>query len=580
MFLLRSLPGVLLVSIAGVHGLKACAPTHSVAQIQGAGGVSPMADAQVTTSGIVTGRKSNGFFIQMPAPGDGDPDTSDGIFVYTSKAPAHSVVIGAEVCVSGVVREYVPSSDPSSAPQTEIDSPQVTIISSGNALPPPVLLTVSEGDFSKYEGMRVAVDSFTVVAPTQGTIDETTATATSDGIFYGVVTGVARPFQGPGIAWSDPQVLSVNSLGQSGGRALDVTTGQVLSGVVGPLELNGGVFTIDPDPDSPPVVSGDPMTFVAVPEPDPAVLTIASFNMERFYDTVKDPSLEDVALTPSAFANRLNKASLTIRNVLHYPDILGVEEMGKLTTLQTLAAQIDEDALAAGDPVPSYAAYLVEGNDISGINVGFLVKTTKIAVVDVTQYGKDTRFTEPSGSSALLNDRPPLVLRAMISSGSGELPLTVIVNHLRSLDDINDPTEGPTVRAKRQAQAQYLANLIQSFQANDPAVNLLSIGDYNAYQFSDGYVDVMGIIEGGPNPPLVDLNGKLPPSGQYSYSYNGVAEEMDHILANPNMAALASGCAIARNDADFPEIYRNDPTRPERVSDHDIPVAYFTLPSQ
>jgi hypothetical protein len=30
-----------------------------------------------------------------------------------------------------------------------------------------------------------------------------------------------------------------------------------------------------------------------------------------------------------------------------------------------------------------------------------------------------------------------------------------------------------------------------------------------------------------------------------------------------------------RNGADFPESYRNDATRPERVSDHDMPVAYF-----
>jgi hypothetical protein len=30
-------------------------------------------------------------------------------------------------------------------------------------------------------------------------------------------------------------------------------------------------------------------------------------------------------------------------------------------------------------------------------------------------------------------------------------------------------------------------------------------------------------------------------------------------------------------DADFPEVYRNDPNRPERVSDHDPFVAYFSL---
>jgi len=34
----------------------------------------------------------------------------------------------------------------------------------------------------------------------------------------------------------------------------------------------------------------------------------------------------------------------------------------------------------------------------------------------------------------------------------------------------------------------------------------------------------------------------------------------------------------ARNDADFPESLRNDASRPERVSDHDMPVAYFAVP--
>ena len=40
--------------------------------------------------------------------------------------------------------------------------------------------------------------------------------------------------------------------------------------------------------------------------------------MERFFDTVDDPGVSDVALTPAAFNNRLNKASLAIRNVMNY----------------------------------------------------------------------------------------------------------------------------------------------------------------------------------------------------------------------------------------------------------------------
>ena len=60
---------------------------------------------------------------------------------------------------------------------------------------------------------------------------------------------------------------------------------------------------------------------------------MASFNMQRFFDTVNDPGIDDVALNPTAFNNRLNKASLAIREVMKSPDIIGVEEVENLATL-------------------------------------------------------------------------------------------------------------------------------------------------------------------------------------------------------------------------------------------------------
>jgi predicted extracellular nuclease len=368
-----------------------------------------------------------------------------------------------------------------------------------------------------------------------------------------------------------------------------------VSNIVGPIEFAQRAFTIDPDPATPPGVSGSPMIFIPVPQPGAGELTVASFNMQRFFDTVNDPSVDDVALTPTAFNNRLNKASLAIRNVLRYPDILGVEEMENLTTLQTVAAKVNNDAIVAGDPNPNYQAYLVEGNDIGGIDVGFLVKTPKVSVIDVTQFGKDTMYTEPGGASAILNDRPPLVLRATVTQTGSQvaLPLTVIVNHLRSLSGIDDAADGARVRVKRETQAEYLANLIQGFQNANPGLYLVSIGDYNAFQFNDGYADVMGVVKGTPapvnqvvtppatitNPPLTDLIDTAPADQRYSYTFNGNAQELDHILVNSNMAPRVSRYAVARNDADFPEVYRNDPNRPERISDHDMPVAYLTLPN-
>ncbi|MDQ2947972.1 MAG: lamin tail domain-containing protein [Acidobacteriota bacterium] len=596
-----------------VTAAPSCVPTSTIAQVQGSGNTSPLVGQAVTISGIVTGRKSNGFFIQMPPPGDGNPATSDGVFVFSSSAPTSAAAAGNIVCVSGTVAEFAPSSDPTSPTATEIA--QITNVfstSTGNALPAPVVLAASDLDpaggvfqLEKYEGMRVQVNSLTVVAPTQGTINETTATSTSTGMFFGVITGVARPFREPGIQLPDPlpaaapccvprfdsnpEILGVNSLGQTGSTAIDVSTGATVTSIVGPLDFAERYYTIDPDPATPPVVTNNTLTFTAVPPASSSELTIASFNMQRFFDTVDDPSTSDAVLTPAAFANRLNKASLAIRKVLLYPDIVGVEEQENIGTVQAVATKVNSDAAAAGDPNPNYQAYLIEGNDIGGIDVGFLVKTPRVNVIDVVQYGKDTTYIDPTtNSAALLNDRPPLVLRATVNG----LPVTVIVNHLRSLSGLDGDTPGAQrIRAKREAQAEYLANLIQGFQSANPSVNIASIGDYNAFEFNDGYADVIGVVKGTPapinqvvappavitNPALIDLVDTLPASQRYSYTFSGSAQEIDHVLVNQNLLARLSRFAIARNNADFPEIYRNDSTRPERISDHDMPVAYFAV---
>jgi hypothetical protein len=583
------------------------APQVTIPQIQGSGAVSPYNGSTVQTSGVVTAVVSSGFFIQDPQ-GDGDPNTSDGIFVFTSSKP--TLAAGDSVNVTGVIAEYPAPVNPGDPSATEIDHPSITTNSSGNAIPAAVTLAPGaldpNGGFNqleRYEGMRVHIDTLNVVGPTDGTVNETNATSTSNGLFYGVLPGTPRPFRDAGIEapatppagspccvpeWdSNPERLLIGSKDISTSTAIDVTTGAVVTDITGPLDLSGNVYEIHTD--HTPAFTGN-VSFTAVPLPDTSKeFTVASFNMERFFDTTDDPSVSDVALTPQAFANRLNKSSLAIRNVLNSPDIVGVEEMENITTLQAVANKVNSDALAATGVDPQYQAYLVEGNDIGGIDVGFLVKSTRVHVNSVTQFGKDTTFTNASGQQAELNDRPPLVLDASITNQHVTTEFTVIVNHLRSLIDVNDD---PTVRLKREAQAEYLANLIQGYQSGNPAAKIVSIGDYNAFNVNDGYVDSMGIIEGNPapadedtlsgpdlvDPNLTDLLYTLPAAQQYSYSETGTAQTLDHVLVNPAMASLVTRFAIARNDADFPETFRNDPNRPERTSDHDMPEAYFSLP--
>ncbi|MDZ4793675.1 MAG: lamin tail domain-containing protein [Bacteroidota bacterium] len=591
-------------------------PTHTIAEIQGAGNVSPFVGNIESTSGIVTGRRSNGFFMQTPdVDVDANPATSEGIFVFTSSAPPAAAAVGNKVCVTGTITEFIPGTDPNSPSQTEITSPTVTILGTGNALPAAVVLTTANTNpagglyqLERFESMRVQANSMTVVAPTQGNVAESSATSVTNGFFYAVITGIARPFREAGVEVPDPlppgapvtvtrwdanpELIGIGS-NSIGSAAIDVATGAILTNVVGPLDYRSRVYTIDIDPALPPVVSNNGLTFTAVPVQTTDELTVGSFNVERFFDTVNDPGISDPVLTTTAYNNRLNKVSLAIRNVLRSPDIIGMVEVENLTVLQSIATKVNNDIVAGGGANPNYQAYLVEGNDIGGIDVGFLVKPARVNVSSVIQYGAAATYTDPTNSlPALLNDRPPLVLNGTFTKPGCTTPnaVTVIVNHLRSLNGVDDVgSNGVRVRAKRKAQAEYLANLIQGFQTTDPAANIISVGDFNAFEFSDGYVDLIGTITGVPtpaplvvsastdlvNPDLVDLVNNYPAPQRYSYSFSGSAQVLDHVLVNSNLSTKISRFSIARLDADFPEVYRSDPNRPERISDHDAPVAYI-----
>lgn len=123
----------------------------TIMEIQGAGHVSALVSAtpldpttggdgpRVTTTGIVTAVDSNGFFLQ-DATGDGDIATSDAIFVFTGSAPG--VSIGDEVDVTGTVSEFYPGGAASgNLSMTQLaGSPEITVLSAGNALPASVIL--------------------------------------------------------------------------------------------------------------------------------------------------------------------------------------------------------------------------------------------------------------------------------------------------------------------------------------------------------------------------------------------------------------------------------------------------------
>jgi predicted extracellular nuclease len=584
-------------------------PIHT---IQGStAGTAAYVGQTVMTSGIVTGVKVNGFYLQAR---DVDADTNlatpEGIFVHTGTGLVPSTaVLGTNMQVTGTVALF-PTAGP--LPSTELDSPTAfTVLSTGNPLPTAITLTTTDpspsGGFSqlqRYQSMRIAVPSFTVTGPTDGTLTETTETYVSSGQFWGTVTGVPRPVREPGLEILDPltatepttiprfddnpelfQVDSVAMVPTPG--ALNLATGTVLTNLTGVMDFSGGTSLLIIDAATRPTVSGG-MTVVPVPAALAGETTIGDQNLERFYNDVKDTSGATV-VTTAAYQLRLAKASLAIRNVLLMPDIMAIEEMENIGNLTDLSAKISADAITAGQTDPHYAGYLVNGNDSSGINVAFLVNPSKITVIDVSQFGKTTTET---GTSTILNDRPPLVLHAGIKRpGTTDYPITVIVNHMRSLNGVTDPTTtGDNVRKKREQQAEFLANLVQGYQALGEHV--VVVGDLNAFEFNDGIVDSMGILRGSAAPANQDIlagtTGLVTPNlvdaaptdltkNAYSYSFNGNAQSIDHFYVTADIAGITR-TAPAHYNADFPAILRNDPTRPEVGSDHDGIVGYIKVP--
>jgi len=589
-------------------------PAETIQAIQ-ATKPSTFAGKVVTTSGIVIGRRSNGFYIEAKD-ATTNPATPQGIFVFTNSAPPAIAAVGNEVSVVGTVQTFPATG---LTPATEISgSPTVQLLSTGNALPAPVTITQAMDSpsggvyqFTRLEGSRVAIDSLTTTSGTDASLNESTETNTSNGRFYGVVTGVPRPFREPGVAvtdtlfgplppgvpvWdSNPELLQIDSR-TFGGTAINLTSTSTVTGLVGVMDFSFGTPEIILDASNHPTVTGG-MTVQAVPVEAGNEFTIASFNMERFYNDKSDqdnPGSSAVVVTTEAYQRRLNKVSLAIRNVLNMPDIIGTQEIENLAVLQDLAAKISADAVAAGQPDPLYVPYLFLGNDISAINTGFLVKSTRVNTVKVEQLGLTTTFTNSQGSQAILNDRTPLVLHAGIKRGgtAADYPVTVISVHQRSLINVDDPTStGATVRLKREAQAEYLANLIQGYQA--AGEHVVTVGDYNGFEFSDGFVDVLGVTRGNPvpasqvvtppvaglaNPPLVDLVTLLPADQRQSYVEVGSAQVLDHVLVTQDLVPTNTRLVYAHIDADWPLVNLNDSTLPTRISDHDPPVAYFSIP--
>ena len=600
-----------------------------IGDVQGNSNMSPYPREHVRVSGIVTARLKSGFFIQTPDDKtDNNPNTSEGIYVYTRTEPSGEATVGNLVSVTGTVEEFRPKQEPLSLPITEISMQKgkdfISVESKGNALPKPIVLSVNDfkdnkiDALEKYEGMRVSVAEMTIVAPTNGRVDEKTGASESDGTFYGVVKGLPRPFREPGLDVYDyallpdkekekiktdypkitifdhnPERLRVESMAQLGAQAIDVTSFAEIKNLTGVLHYAYRAYAILTDPDNRPAIS-NLVKAQALPVPNERQFAVAAINLERFFDDEDDPNIKEPITTSESFEKRLKKVSLAVRTIMQTPDVIGIVEMENLAVLKRLAERINRDVEASGKPNPKYEAFLVEGNDIGGIDSGFLVKSARVETLETKQLGKDEKFQNPvSKNDVFLNDRPPFLLRAAVKDAKTNQPFefTVIVNHLKSLRGYNDAKDAPFVRMKKKLQAEFLAKFVAERLKVNPNKRIALIGDMNAFQFDDGIMDVIGTLKGKPapkeqlmiaaddllNPDLTNLVDLIKAEQRYSYSFDGNAQILDHFLVSDALKKHLAGFGYARLNADFPETYRNDDTRVERFSDHDAAIAYFSL---
>ena len=631
--------------------LTVTSPPVTIMQIQGSATSSPLAGQTVTTtSNIVTAKRSNGFYMQDPF-GDANVATSDGIFVFTGSAP--TVAIGDSVTVVGQVQEFNGITELSNVPIVSVASTgnplPAAYVLDGN--PPthdpttgicPVIPANADTDgyqasnFSCLDGMRVAMNNATVTGPTRATGSDAIATG-SPAFLHAKLSGGEFPYRGigaiyPGLGagipvWNgEPEVIEVDLKGLSGfdGSAAIYNAGSLISvtGIVGTFKPSGETapfYLINASQVG--TIFATPSLYVSVADPEPGTLTIATQNLFRFFnasadgadtsaynDTCAGTGSSDACPTPAQYAIRLSKVAKLICSVLKAPVVAELEEAENRAVLADIALAVFNECAT------TYVPYLIPGNDASGINLGLLVRDG-VSVNSVTQIYKNTSTVNCSGGgTCLLNDRPPLLLDATFNG----YHFAVLAIHNRSMSGLGDPSSA-YVGPKRAEQAAQIAQIAQAWQSGAtlsgagnarvdafgsitngsfdivglPAVPLIVTGDFNAYEFTDGYVDVTGMIAGtavasqsvywfdgnvantdtpgyvAPSPTLVDTGIKS--SSRYSYYFDGIKQQIDHILLTRSAWKSFIAISNAHGNAD---VSGADPAvlngaTPARASDHD-----------
>jgi predicted extracellular nuclease len=584
----------------------AAAITHTIPQIQGSGATSPYVNTTQTTEGIVTLKVNNGFYLQDPL-GDGDPTTSDGVFVFTSTAP--TVSAGDRVRLSASVSEF--SAGDATRPITELTSVSgIQVINSGNTVTPTniALPMASANDLERYEGMLVRFTSpltatqnyfqgrYGQVSLSAGRLEKPTnryAAGSPDAVAAAAANAANMIILDDGSSAQNPNpipFIGVDNTLRAGDTVSDLT-GVIDFGLI--TSSNPGPTGYKLQPTVTPVFSRDnPRTT----EPLVAAgnVRVSSFNVLNFFTTFTDgntasgQSGQGCSLGTSvaksncrgadnaAEFNRQRDKIIAAMKAIN-ADAFGLMEIQNQgeTAVSNLVVGLNA-AIGAGAyavvPMPVGAGST--GDD--AIRVAMIYKPATLTLVGPALSDTDA-----------INNRPPMAQTFVAQNGK---KFSLIVNHMKSKGSC--PTDGSADadngdgqgcwNARRVLQAQRLGNVfIPQVQAAANDSDVLVLGDLNAYGAEDPIQTLtnLGLVN--------EIERFVRPVGApYSYVFDGESGYIDHGLATASLNPQVAGVTEWHINADEPSVidYNTEfkpqdlySASPYRASDHDPVIISLNL---
>ena len=577
--------------------------TTPIYDIQGNGAFSPLDGASVIVDGVVVGdfqpndgdhTDLGGFFIQ-DAVGDGDPATSDGIFVFAPSAM--DVMPGDLVRVSGVVDEFFS--------MTEITSVD-TVLLCGTGSVAPTTITVPS-DFEAVEGMLVTTAGQTLYISEYFNYDR----------FGEIVLTPDRQYQSTAVYEpGSPEQAALAAANAANRITLD--DGRTTQNPDPAIHPNGLEFTLDNI-----FRGGDSLDNVT------GVINY-SFDLYRIQPTqgADYTSLNPRTAAPDAVGGSLQVASFNVLNYFNgdgmgggFPTARGADNLDEFNRQRDkiIAAITAIDADVVGlmeienDGYDEFSAIadLVNGlNDATApgtyafIDPGVpLIGTDEIAVgliykpATVTPY-RSSAILDSSVDARFIDtlNRPALAQSFVENSSNGIF--TVVVNHLKSkgsdCNDVGDPDLGDgagNCNITRMMAAEALVDWLATDPTGSGDSDALIIGDLNSYDKED---PIDAILAGpddtlGTSDDYTDMLYAFGGEYAYSYVFDGQLGYLDYALANSNLASQVTGTTAWHINADEADLIDYDTSFKQdaqdalyepnayRASDHDPVIVGLNL---